>query len=641
MASTDTIIVEKTPSLDAPQREHKTEADDGENHGESGGTSDELWKKYLEEIEKQDNEMVERWKGEADSTIIFAGLFSAVVAVSIVESYKWLSPDSGSETVVLLTQISRQLVNISNGIPLESIESSPPFKASGSVLMVNVMWFGSIVLCLAGSVFATLIQESARRYQALTQGCPTLHERARLRTLLLNGIGKFKIDLLHHLLGMSMHVSILLYCVGLLIYIFTIEKLLGFLALIYLLIFYLIYATFTFTPIFFFDSPYGTPFTPLCWRIVHLCLLGMFSTLRGTVDLLPAWSKTESIQSSHRPKWGEALKAKLGGRLTKWRETLKTRVKMHRQWFLGGRQRSVEFYATVAPPAVDENTLEWILAAVVEKDVKELNNFAAWMPEYFDKYTRSDPAKAISEDSSTNPIFGFRLRHLVKKCIPENSGLTEERKRRLQVGLECLWHWVWAYNQNSEHLPSRSYFPDTKLAHRLQTEQDPIAGMIGRCFGALLSKKLVVDLNPCPSPTDSIHVTKDEEACSSSADSEVQTSLTKSGAIDLANIVSLMRSEMNTLVTENVPPEVLKIFQSTVDILAEELTTPVAESGPSPTRKLKLVDSTAASFLAVHSDAQRRLQTSNCQWLLDELNQISERVIRGHRRASTAASGDT
>lgn len=614
MSSPD--IIEKTPSGCAPQREHKTEAGGGENHGEAGGSSDEMWKKYLEEIEKQDNEMVERWKGEADSTIIFAGLFSAVVVVSIVESYKWLSPDPGSETVILLAQISRQLVDMSHGMHLESIESGPPFKASTSILMINVMWFGSIVLTLAGSVFATLIQQSARRYQALTQGCPTLYERARLRTLLLNGIRKFKVDQLHHLLGMSMHVSILLYCVGLLIYIFTIDTLLGFLALIYLLIFYFIYATFTFTPVFFFDSPYGTPFTPLCWRIVHLCLLGIFSTLRGILDLFPTWSETDGSQPSEHGKWGERLKTKWEGRLKKLGRILETRVKMHRQWFFGGRQRSVEFYATVAPPAVDENTLEWILAAVVEKDEEELNKFAAWMPEYFDKYARSDPAKAISEDSSTNPIFGFRLRHLVKKCIPENSGLTEERKRRLQVGLECLWHWVWAYNENSEHLPSQSYFPDTSLARRLETEQDPFYGMIGRCFGSLLAKKLAADLNPYPSNGPS-----DEEA--PSVHPEPETSLTKLGAIGAAKIVSLARSEMNILATENVPPEALKIFQRTVDILAEELTAPVTGLP----QKLELEAPAVALFRAIHSDAQRRLQAPNYQFLLDKLNQISDRII--------------
>lgn len=508
---------------------------------------------------------------------------------------------------------------MSNGIPLESIESSPPFKASTSILMVNVMWFGSIVLCLAGSVFATLIQQGARRYEAITQGCPTLHERARLRTFMFNGIRKFKVDQLHHLLGMSMHISILVYCVGLLIYIFTLETILGFLALVYLLIFYLIYATFTFAPMFSFDSPFGTPFTPLCWRIVHLCLLAMFATLQGIVNLFPAWPNTNSTQSSQRP----TLKEKFRKRLKTWRETLNTRVKMHRQWFWGGRQRSVEFYSTVASPAVDENTLEWILAAVVEKDDKELKNFATWMPEYFDKYTRSDPAKAISEDKSTDPIFGFRLRRLVKKCIPENSGLAEAHQMRLRFGLEFLWHWVWASNQNSERLPSRSYFPDANLAYRLQTEKEPITGMIGRCFGALLAKKLGIYLSPPPSSHDTNRIPKDEETPLDS-DTEVQTSLTKSEAIDLANIVSLTRKEMDTLVTESVTPEVLKIFQTTVDILAEELTTPATLP---LTQKSKLEDPTAADFLVVHSEARQRLNASTYKWLLDKLDRISNRVI--------------
>ncbi|KAN0137284.1 hypothetical protein V8E53_004729 [Lactarius tabidus] len=238
------------------------------------------------------------------------------------------------------------------------------------------------------------------------------------------------------------------------------------------------------------------------------------------------------------------------------------------------------------------------------------------MPEYFDKYTRSDPAKAVSEDSSTNPIFGFRLRHLVKKCIPESSGLTEERKRRLQVGLECLWHWVWAYNQNSEHLPLRSYFPDTSLARRLETEQDPIDGMIGRCFGSLLAKKLTADLDSCPSSDGR----SDEEA--PSVHPEPETSLTKLGAIGAAKIVSLTRSEMNTLATENVPPEALKIFQRTVDILGEDLTTPVTGTPPN----LELEAPAVALFREIHSDAQRRLQAPIYESLLEKLDQISRRV---------------
>ena len=36
-----------------------------------GGFSDRLWSMYLNETQDQDKEMVERWKGEADSALIF------------------------------------------------------------------------------------------------------------------------------------------------------------------------------------------------------------------------------------------------------------------------------------------------------------------------------------------------------------------------------------------------------------------------------------------------------------------------------------------------------------------------------------------------------------------------------------------
>ncbi len=42
----------------------------GETYGGSQA-SGRPWSIYLTETEKQDKEMVERWKGEADSTLIF------------------------------------------------------------------------------------------------------------------------------------------------------------------------------------------------------------------------------------------------------------------------------------------------------------------------------------------------------------------------------------------------------------------------------------------------------------------------------------------------------------------------------------------------------------------------------------------
>src|SRR6266702_775544 len=75
---------DETQTLDASQLEDKTEAQGGlltfcpmdrvliPVPGETyGGSSGRPWSIYLTETEKQDKEMVERWKGEADSALIF------------------------------------------------------------------------------------------------------------------------------------------------------------------------------------------------------------------------------------------------------------------------------------------------------------------------------------------------------------------------------------------------------------------------------------------------------------------------------------------------------------------------------------------------------------------------------------------
>jgi hypothetical protein len=137
-----------------------------ENHGDS---SDGLWSMYLTEAEKQDAEVTESWKGDTDGILVFVspspvplvhihrlkrmlktGLFSATVAAFIIESYQNLSPDSSDTTNALLTQISQQLVNISNGTPLTSVaaQSSQPFKPTASAVRVNVLWFLSLILSL-------------------------------------------------------------------------------------------------------------------------------------------------------------------------------------------------------------------------------------------------------------------------------------------------------------------------------------------------------------------------------------------------------------------------------------------------------------------------------------------------------------
>ncbi|KAI9458011.1 hypothetical protein BJY52DRAFT_1187092 [Lactarius psammicola] len=197
----------------------------------------------------------------------------------------------------------------------------------------------------------------------------------------------------------------------------------------------------------------------------------------------------------------------------------------------------------------------------------------------------------------------------------ETSDLTEEeRKRRLRVCLKCLWYWVEAYDHCSAALPSYFPLPDPDMTGRLQIERDPTARMIGRCLGALVAKKLAADVTSRHSSDVRVREAKlaSLSAILESTGTEVEKFLSQPGAIGLANMVALTSSEMNTLVTEIVPSELLYIFQKTVYILAKDFLTSLDVELP-----LKLV----ATFHGTYLDAQR-LQAPG--WLVEQLGQISE-----------------
>ncbi|KAH9074942.1 hypothetical protein EDB83DRAFT_2354291 [Lactarius deliciosus] len=591
--------------MDSPNAymvDEKTLNSQPEHHTEPpGGSSGKLWSMCLTEAEKKDKEMVEMWKGEADTILIFSGLFTAVITVSIIESYKWLSPDPGDDTVDLLKQMSQQFFNASNGIPVQEIVQKP-FKRTGSVVLVNVTWLCSVGLCFACSIAASMAQQCARRYLLLTQGRGTPYERAQLRMFMFIGLGTFRMNRIFQFLAMVLHISILLYCVGLIGFIFRIYKTVGLLAIAALALAIVLYAIFTAIPIYWMNSPIATPFTPLAWRLHHGSLLMFFETIRRVFRTFPTIPRTPQAVS--------------------W---VKERVCRHRQRWLNGIRGTLELDATeglLAQVAVKALRVEETLTALVENNSdKEIEDIAAWVPEFFDTYTPSGASEVplMSDPPPTNLIFGSRLHHLLKTCISGTSGLEEEkRKKRLQACLECLWYWVKAYTgeQNSVPLPSHFPLPNPDTTRRLRAEQYPTAGITGRCFGALVAKKLAVNVS---SPYSVVH-SRDAKLESLSAilgttSTEVETLLSRPGAIGLANIVSLTSSGMDTLVTEEVPPKVLNIFRTTVDVLLADdfLTSLDAELPPD----------LVASFHETYSNAQR-LQAP--AWLVEKLRQISQKL---------------
>lgn len=92
--------------------------------------------------------MLSEHSGDCDGTLIFAGLFSAVVTAFFIKSVDLLRPDSGDMTVQLLAQIALKLEGES--VPLQQIQqSNVSFKADLNAIWINGMWIASLILSIS------------------------------------------------------------------------------------------------------------------------------------------------------------------------------------------------------------------------------------------------------------------------------------------------------------------------------------------------------------------------------------------------------------------------------------------------------------------------------------------------------------
>ncbi|KAG9078769.1 hypothetical protein FRC06_008179, partial [Ceratobasidium sp. 370] len=92
-----------------------------------------VWQLYVEEANEHDNELVKGKNDNIDVMLLFAALFSAILAAFLVDSKGMLQQDSADLTVTLLLAIAQSQQRVEQGTPrvLPTIEL-PQFSASRS-----------------------------------------------------------------------------------------------------------------------------------------------------------------------------------------------------------------------------------------------------------------------------------------------------------------------------------------------------------------------------------------------------------------------------------------------------------------------------------------------------------------------------
>ena len=521
------------------------------------------------------------------------GLLSAIVATFLTLSLPKLTPDSesGIQTVALLTQ----LVNISTGAPVV-VQDTSPFQPPASIVRVNVMWFLSLILSLSCALLTTSMQQSARVYLDYAQHRDAPRMQAQIRDYMFEGVEHFRLSQAVGTMPFLLHISVFLFFAGLIDFLLPINTVVAFSTLGLIAVCAFIYTVLTLSPILRPNCPYRTPLSGFTYFSFHFSAPGLFWAAKAIVGVFHGLLL--EIGSQSHP---DVLELPHDG-LTKWRENLEGKVHWHYKRFLHGLQQRVVDGAMKAPPSA--RALYWTLTTLDED--KEFEEFAARMPGFFDSSadaeanadsdadadadTPSAMLFLMSEQPTSDPILGTRLRELLGSCRPGASPLTEEqRNSRLRVCLTSLWYCLREFNlPKHSGVPLAPYvraaFASPQVISWIQTaEGDFATRLLGRCFGLLVVKKLAKDIasrTPIGVPP-----TAGEMACMSNIlgtnAEQVRNWLDHKGDMDLANIISHTSGEFETLVAgvAVTKGDVVDVFQQTLGILAEGMVSSQAYVG--------------------------------------------------------------
>ncbi|KAF8204313.1 hypothetical protein K438DRAFT_1715981 [Mycena galopus ATCC 62051] len=230
--------------------------------------SEQMWAVYMNQVEKHNKILVECWRSDMNSILIFAGLFSGSLTTFIVESYPTLSPPAPSDPALLLALQLLQATVANSTLPL-SPSSPPPFVPPTSALICNTLWFLSLGFSLSCALSATLVDQWARNYILASESRPSLHKRARISAYLHRGIRRFQMNTVVELIPTLLHISLLLFFAGLVEFLRPINASISNLMLGILLFCGSLYLLITFLPIFHSNCPYYTPLSDPFWRMLR------------------------------------------------------------------------------------------------------------------------------------------------------------------------------------------------------------------------------------------------------------------------------------------------------------------------------------------------------------------------------------
>ena len=457
-----------------------------------------------------------------------------------------LSPASGDQTTFLLQQISQQLSGLANHT-IVTPQEYQPLSPSTSIVCVNAMWILSLVVSITCALLATLMQQWARQYVQLPQLRTIPRERAYVRSFPFLGLEQFGMPYMVESIPTLLHLSVFLFFVGLVIFLFTIFTTVAIIISVSVGVFSIAYIALTILPCVYLNCPYRTPFSNFSWNFEHTFMRVIMSLALGVEGIF------------HTP-----------GHRVKWRNKLDDCREGHDLRRKDGLSESVANGAQNDPEHRELKALNWLLHVPALSEDTTFQDFVS---------TLTDDTIQRMLQSSDPQSFGSRLHYLLWTCLPDSTGLTgDARKHRLLTCLDAIYNAFRAYNvdKSDKSIPDniRVNFAELRIMRPLWSDGDTAVSIRARCVCALLARRILRDIGgPAPrrrNPREAdIAWLKDVFGDAWPSSYNMYNSLGDLEAMDSANVKSFVRGVTSSLLTGRLTNKEIASILDTLTILMD------------------------------------------------------------------------
>ena len=227
----------------------------------------------------------EQYPAQLTASTFQAALFASFLSTFLIETLSLLQPDPLDAIQDILLYQTLVMQNSTSGPYVASVFSPPPYAVA-----VNALFFASLGVVLIAAFLCMLVKGWIRELDRKLRGIPDLQKRAVIKELREQGLVRWRLPDVITILPSLIHLSLVLFFIGLALYLLQIHKLPAFVAisifglgvLLYVLSIF-VSAIDDFSP---FRSPYSRPLGVL-YRRLYSRLLSPFVYGRLSSMALP------------------------------------------------------------------------------------------------------------------------------------------------------------------------------------------------------------------------------------------------------------------------------------------------------------------------------------------------------------------